>query len=174
MKPHEEGAEMSLRFTIIYLSLISISTILVLYLSGPLWGLRLDYEKGQQIQLIQIGIPTFLSYLSAAVTYATAGRDFPEPIGERGRILKTITVGGIIVFAIGFALATVVFYKSAEGSLPLGQLSFEQYTSLMTILIGLLGATTSAVAIYIFASAEKAGAIKPSGQHEDALQNTQP
>ena len=93
---------MSIRFTIIYVSLISIATILVLFLSGPIWGLRLDYEKGQQIQLIQIGIPTFLSYLSAAVTYATAGRDFPEPTGERGRILKVIAVGGLAIFGIGF------------------------------------------------------------------------
>jgi membrane protease YdiL (CAAX protease family) len=151
---------MSIRFTIIYVSLISIATILVLFLSGPIWGLRLDYEKGQQIQLIQIGIPTFLSYLSAAVTYATAGRDFPEPTGERGRILKVIAVGGLAIFGIGFALATAIFYKSAEGSLPVGQLSFEQYSSVITLIIGLFGATTSAVATFIFANPER-GRRKP-------------
>jgi hypothetical protein len=149
---------MSIRFTIIYASLISVAIILVLFLSGPIWGLRLDYEKGQQIQLIQIGIPTFLSYLSAAVTYATAGRDFPEPTGERGRILKIITVGGLAIFGVGFALATLIFYKSAQGSLPSGRLSFEQYSSVITLIVGLLGATTSAVATYIFASAERTDA----------------
>jgi hypothetical protein len=146
---------MSIRFTIIYASLISLAVILILFLSGPIWGLRLDYEKGQQIQLIQIAIPTFLSYLSAAVTYATTGRDFPEPVGERGHILRIVTIGGLAIFTIGFGLATAIYYESSAGRLPSGRLSFEQYSGVITLMIGLLGATTSAVATFTFASAER-------------------
>lgn len=58
---------MSIRITIIYASLIVVLASFVAFISGPLWGLRLDYEKGQQFQLIQIIIPTFVSYLSTAV-----------------------------------------------------------------------------------------------------------
>ncbi len=162
MRNPRRGMNMSIRFTILYASLALVGMILVLYVSGPLWGLHLDYEKGQQIQLIQIATPTFLSYLSAAVTYATAGRDFPEPVGERGRILKTITIAGFAIFTIGFGLSTTIFFMSAAGRLSFGQLSFEQYTNLITLMIGLLGGTTSAVATYVFASVERRGAQRPS------------
>jgi hypothetical protein len=159
---------MSIRFTIIYASLISVAVILIVYLSGPIWGLRLDYEKGQQIQLIQIGLPTFLSYLSAAVTYATAGRDFPEPTGERGRILRIVTIGGLVIFGIAFALATAIFYKSAEGRLTSSNLSFEQYSAVITLILGLLGATTSAVATFIFANYDKTEPAPHSSMQRDS------
>src|SRR4051812_10800697 len=101
---------MSLRFLIIYASLTIALVTIVAFVSGPVWGLPLDYAKGQQIQLIQIALPTFLSYLSMAVAYATVGNVFPEPGGERGRILRVVCLGGLIVFIAGFAVATTIFY----------------------------------------------------------------
>ncbi|MGB9367484.1 MAG: hypothetical protein WCE79_15865 [Xanthobacteraceae bacterium] len=129
---------------------------IVAFLSGPLWGLRLDYEKGQQIQLLQILLPTFLSYLGAAVTYATVGSEFSEPIGERGRILRIITLAGVSFFLIGTILSTSVYYLSANGTLTYGRLEFNQYAAILTMLIGILSVTTSIISTYIFA-ARKSG-----------------
>ncbi len=143
---------MSIRFFIIYASLGIVLTMIVAILSGPFWGLRLDYEKGQQLQLIQIAIPTFLSYLTSAVAYASVGNVFSEPKGERGRILRIISIGGILIFIAGFLLSTALYYVSANGELHFGQLSFEQYTNLITLLLGVLGVTTSAVTTFIFAA----------------------
>jgi hypothetical protein len=131
--------------------------VIVAFISGPLWGLKLDYEKGQQMQLIQIALPTFLSYLSSAVAYASVGNIFPEPDGERGRILRLICLGGLSIFFVGFTLSTVMFYMSADGTLKQGRLEYGQYTNLITMLLGILGVTTSAVTTFIFAARKPRG-----------------
>ena len=133
--------------------------LIALFIAAPLWDLRLDTEKGEQIQLIQIGIPIFVSYLSNAVTYATVGKDFPEPQGERGRILRTVTFGCFAIFIVGFAISTLMFYKTGHGTLP-NALDYRQYTNVITILLGLLAGTTSAVSTFIFAT--KPDTAKPT------------
>ncbi len=142
---------MSIRFTIIYASLIIVGCLLVLFLIGPAIGLPFDAEKGQQIQVMQIAIPTFVSYLSAAVTYATVRTAFPEPAGEQGKILRTIVVGSLTVFIVGFSVATFIFAEAGNGRIPNG-LSYQQYTVIITLLLGILGATTSSVSAFIFAA----------------------
>jgi hypothetical protein len=144
---------MSIRFAIIYTSLLLVLALIVLFLSAPLWGLRLDTEKGQQIQLIQIGIPIFLSYLANAVTYATTRATLPEPTGESGKILRAITVGGFGIFIVGFLVSTLMFYETANGSLP-NALGFPQYTNVITILLGVLAVTTSAVSAFVFSKCQ--------------------
>jgi hypothetical protein len=121
-----------------------------MFVSGPLWGLRLDYEKGEQLQLIQIILPVFVSYLSAAVTYAIAGKTFPEPDGERGKILRVITVGSFVIFLITLGLATAIYYYSADGTLQHGRLEFDKYRSVITSALSLLAATTSAITTFLF------------------------
>lgn len=142
---------MSIRFFVIYSSLVVLLIVISVFITGKLWGLPLDYDKGEHIQIIQIAIPPFLTYLSSAVAYATAGNVFPEPRGERGHILRAITVGGTSIFAVGFIMATVVFYTSGRGISTNG-LSYEQYSNVVTILLAILGATTSAVTAFIFAA----------------------
>jgi hypothetical protein len=142
---------LSIRFTIIYASLIIVGGLLVLFLMSPVIGLPLDTEKGQHIQVMQIAIPTFISYLSAAVTYATVRTAFPEPSGERGKILRTIVTGSLTVFIVGFSIATIIFAEAGNGRIPNG-LNFQQYTVIITLLLGILGATTSSVSTFIFAS----------------------
>jgi len=158
MDARRQGVSMSIRFLIIYTSLFVVMALIVLFVAAPLWDLRLDTEKGEQIQLIQIGIPIFISYLSSAVTYATVGKEFPEPQGERGRILRTVTFGSFAIFIVGFSVSTVMFYKTGHGTLP-NALDYRQYTNVITILLGLLAGTTSAVSTYIFAT--KADATQP-------------
>lgn len=147
---------MSIRFSIIYFSLFLILVAVVAFATGPVWGLRLDYEKGEQIQLIQIIIPTFLAYLSAAITYATARKTFREPRGERGHILRVITLGSMLIFVVGIIAATVVFHMSGSGKLANGAISFSQYSSIVSVLLGVLAATTTAISTYIFSSDEDA------------------
>lgn len=144
------GASMSVRITLIYASLIVVLVSFVAFISGPLWGLRLDYEKGQQIQLIQIIIPTFISYLSTAIVYAGLGKAVPEPQGQRGQILRTINLGVLVIFAAGVIVATAMYYVSANGTLQYGRLNFERYSMIITMLLGLLAATTSAISAFLF------------------------
>jgi hypothetical protein len=138
-----------------------VGCLLVLFLISPVIGLPIDTEKGQQIQLIQIAIPTFISYLSAAVTYATVRAEFPEPTGERGKILRTIVVGSLAIFIIGFAVATIIFAEAGKGKIPNG-LNYQQYTIVITFLLGILGATTSAVSAFVFATKVSDNDEKPS------------
>ena len=149
---------MSIRFTLIYASLFIVGLLIIVFLIGPFLDLPFDTEKGEHIQVMQIAIPTFISYLSAAVTYATVRTEFPEPVGERGKILRTITVGSLAIFMFGFAVATTIFYFSGRGIRP-NSMSYQQYTIVITFLLGILGATTSAISVYVFASmqGEKAG-----------------
>lgn len=141
---------MSIRFTIIYVSLGVVFATFVAVLTGPMWGLRLDYEKGQRLQLIQVIIPIFLTYLSTAIAYATIGKPFAEPRGERGRVLRVITAGAFMIFILVMIVATTVYYKSANGTLQYGRLDFDGYSSIMALLMGFLGITTSAVSMSIF------------------------
>jgi hypothetical protein len=143
---------MSIRFFIIYASLGTVLAMITAILSGPIWGLNLDYEKGEQIQLIQIAVPSFLSYLTSAVAYAAVGNGFPEPSGERGKILRAIATGGFLIFVVGFLVSTTIYYLSANDTLKHGKLHFDQYTNIVTLLLGVLGVTTSAVATFIFAA----------------------
>jgi hypothetical protein len=124
---------------------------MLVYLSGPLWNLPLDYQKGQQLQLLQIAAPTFLSYLASAATYAISGQTFPEPEGERGAILRRIAAGGIALFLAGFVLATAVFFISGSGRMAVEVIDFKTYSNLITLLVGLLSVTTTAVASFVFA-----------------------
>ena len=141
---------MSIRFTIIYVSLGIVLITLVALMTGPAWGLRLDYEKGQRLQLIQVIIPVFLTYLSTAVTYVTCGNPFPEPRGERGKILRIITLGAFSVFIAVMIVATTMYYQSANGTLRYGQLDFDAYSTVLALMMGFLGVTTSAISIFIF------------------------
>ena len=143
---------MSIRFTIIYVSLGIVLITLVALMTGPVWGLRLDYEKGQRLQLIQVIIPVFLTYLSTAVTYVTSGKAFPEPRGERGKILRIITLGAFSVFIAVMIAATTMYYKSANGTLRYGQLDFDSYSTVLTLMMGFLGVTTSAISVFIFSA----------------------
>jgi hypothetical protein len=88
---------MSIRIGLIYSSLAIVFLTFVAFLSGPLWGLRLDYEKGQQFLLIQIIVPTFVSFLSSAGVHATSEKSFPEPRGQKGRILRAIYTSNFFV-----------------------------------------------------------------------------
>lgn len=142
---------MSIRFSIIYLSLAVVFITILLFVSGPLWDLRLDYEKGQQMQLIQMTTPLFVSYLSAAVAYAISGKETPEPTGERGKILRVMVIGAFLIFIVGAAVGTTMYYISANGTLKSGRLEFDRYSALMTLLLSILGATTSAISMYVFA-----------------------
>lgn len=143
---------MSVRFFLIYASLLSVFLTICLFLLSPLFGLGLDHEKGEHLQVIQIIIPTFLGYLTAAVTYATSKASFREPRGEKGRILQIVTVGSVLVFFFGVLLATVVFGLSSQEGSTLPGVSFSQYSSIVSILLGILSATTSAVSAFIFSS----------------------
>jgi hypothetical protein len=64
---------MSIRLFIVYFSLIMLGAVILAFWLGPEWGLRLDYEKGQHLQIIEIVAPVFVAYLSSAVTYALYG-----------------------------------------------------------------------------------------------------
>jgi hypothetical protein len=143
---------MSIRFTIVYVSLGVVFVTLVALVAGPMWGLRIDYEKGQRLQLIQVIIPIFLTYLSTAIAYATLGRPFPEPQGERGRLLRLITAGAFIIFVVVMIVATVVYYESANGTLLYGRLDFDGYSTLIALMMGFLGITTSAISMFIFSA----------------------
>jgi hypothetical protein len=157
---------MSIRFLLIYISLFMVIALIALFIAAPLWGLPLDTEKGEQIQLIQISIPIFVSYLSSAVTYATVGINFPEPTGERGKILRTVTCGSFTIFSVGLIISTMMFYETGHGILP-NALDFRQYTNVITILLGLLAATTSVVSTCVFAT-KPVGSKSTSGS-SDAL-----
>lgn len=146
---------MSLRFIVVHSSLAIVLAVLTVFASGPLWGLVLDYPRGQQIQLIQLVLPTFLSYLSSAVTYATVGAEFSEPEGERGKLLRTVCIGGLIIFVVAFFVSTLVYYLSANGTLQAGRLDFARYTNIITLLLSVLAVTTSAVTAVIFAAKKK-------------------
>src|SRR5450759_1767006 len=140
---------MSVRIALTYASLVIVLCTFVAFISGPLWGLRLDYEKGQQLQLIQIIIPTFLSFLLSAVIHATSGGAFPEPRGQKGKILSAITIGSLAIFSIGTVVATVVYYFSANGAIEYGRLDFDKYSFTITLLLGVLAATMSGISAYI-------------------------
>lgn len=145
---------MSIRFFLIYASFATVVVILTTFLTGPFWGLPLDYEKGQHLQLIQIVLPPFIAYLTAAVAFAKAGVSFAEPKGERGQMLRALCLGGLVVFAMCFALATYVFYATGRGLLASG-LSYGQYSAIITLILAVLGATTSAVSAIVFSVGQK-------------------
>jgi uncharacterized membrane protein len=135
---------------------------MIAFITGPLWGLQLDYPKNQHVQLIQIAIPTFLSYLTAAVAYATTGRQFAEPGGERGKILRVVSFAGLLIFMMGFIAATSMYYFSANGMLTFGQMQFEQYSNIVTLLIGILSVTTTAVSAFIYSTQPESSKDAPS------------
>lgn len=141
---------MSVRFIIIYGSMLCMLVSVSIFISGPFWGLGLDYQKGEHVHLLQIIAPVFISYLSAAVVYATSSKKIREPRGEKGRILRVISIFSISLFLVGLFLSTVLFYYSSLGRLQGVALSFSQYTNIITLLLSLLAGTTTTVVTFIF------------------------
>jgi hypothetical protein len=141
---------MQLRDLIVYTSLVAVFVAVIGFLTGPLWGLRLDYEKGQQIQLIQMTIPTFLSYVALAVVYATKGKSLPEPRGQRQRILYVVTIGALIIFIAGMIASTALYYFYANGTFRASHFNFEKYTLMISLLLSVLAVTITTISTHLF------------------------
>lgn len=146
------------RTWIIVSSLIATGLVFVFFLVAPPLGYPLEWDQTQRV--IEILLPVFLGYLASATHFLFhAGGGGDLTLGSRKAHLGIMIKGPIIVFA--FACAAILwafgYSNRAEGIQGEG-MSVDQLAWAFTAALGVLSASTSVSASYLFALSDKASA----------------
>ncbi|MBR0799072.1 hypothetical protein JQ615_27160 [Bradyrhizobium jicamae] len=149
----------SARAAIILYSLgISGFLIVFLILAQPL-GMRFDYGKQENLQLIDIVLPTFFGYLGAASHFlfnANRGREIDD---QNVTMLRIMIHGPFIIFILAVAS---LFYAHNVSLRPLlatepriDPMEFTDLSRYLSVCLALLAATVGIISSYLFGSPPK-------------------
>lgn len=128
------------------------ATILVLF-SIPLWC-RFDWDDS--IRVSQIVVPVFLGYLGSASRYVF-GRNANSnaSISQAGEYVGLIVRGPVIVFVILVCALLIIFCLSNAPSISTRRgMDVDQLSFGISMVMGLLAATTSVAVSYLFGTIE--------------------
>ncbi|MBY3074814.1 hypothetical protein HFO71_31380 [Rhizobium laguerreae] len=120
------------------------------FIVGP--ALRYPLAFDQSIQLLQIVFPLFLGYLSTAIVFMFEGTDAPPAIATP-ELLGLLTKGPFVAASIMSLALFVAFWianSTDSGSALSDSMSFETFSSIFSLVIGIYTATTSALVAYLF------------------------
>jgi hypothetical protein len=118
-------------------------------------ALHYPLEFDQSIKLIEIGFPVLLGYLGSAayfvVTTPTRGaRRKPVLLSPEFTLLVR---GPTIIFVLATAAVIVGFGLSNSPQAPPGQgMSFETLSAMLSLVLGILTATTTVISTHLFGS----------------------
>lgn len=147
MKSPSQAARMAV---ILYSLSISGFLIVFLILAQPL-GLRFDYGAQQNMQLIDVVLPTFFGYLGAASHFlfnANCGREIDE---QNAGMLRIIIHGPFIVF---IAAVAALFYAHQVSLTPhdprIEPMEFTTLSWYLAVCLALLAATVGIISSYLF------------------------
>jgi len=157
------------RLWIIKASLVSYGCAFVFFVLAPAVGYPLYYADA--INVLKIIIPIFASYLGAAVLFLGTGEavDLDErPSAMLGLLVKW----PVIIFSLGMAALLVSFPLSNGGKFTGSGMTPNTLSLLVSILTGLLAATTGAISSFLFKvekrTVQRAGLGQGGGGHVGA------
>ena len=148
------------RMAVILYSLgISGLLIVVLILAQPL-GLRFDYGAQQNLQLIDIVLPTFFGYLGAASHFLFNANRGREIDAQNAAMLKVLIHGPFVVFiaaVISLFIAHQTSLVPRDVILPrVEPMEFTSFSRYLAVCLALLTATVGIISSYLFGAPPRA------------------
>ncbi len=147
------------RIWIVYASLGILAAAFAFFIVAPaVLGFPLDGNAGEVTRVLQIVVPVFLAYLSAATAFLFSPPQQDVALAaERQKLLRVLTRGPVFVAGGGIVLVTGVFWFSnrSGGDVATG-MSLDSYCWFLTALVGLLAATTGITVGSIFPGSRNA------------------
>jgi hypothetical protein len=135
------------RLWIIRASLVSYGCAFVFFVLAPAIGYPLYYADA--INVLKIIIPIFASYLGAAVLFLGTGENV-EVEEQPNAMLGLLVRWPVIIFSLGMVALLVGFPLSNGGKFSGSGMTPNTLSLLVSILTGLLAATTGAISSFLF------------------------
>lgn len=125
--------------------------LLLFFLIAPSLGYPLKYDKA--FQLLGTVVPVFTGYLGAAAHFIFRRKGHPEVQLGNERLLKLLTFGPLIVFALATVAILFSFGFSNRMAAPMGiGMTVEVLGIGLTMILGVLTISTSVLVSYLFAA----------------------
>lgn len=145
-----------MRGLVVWSSILIVGLTVFFFILAPAFGYRLEYADVWP--LAKPILPVFLGFLGIAVQFI--GQDSP---GGRGRarrappLLLPLVAGPIGIYLLGFIALVVAYGVTNRADAPLGEgMSKEDLSTWITVLLGILAATTNAAVAILFRTETKA------------------
>ncbi len=123
----------------------------VFFLLAPALGYPLTYA--QALRPMEIVLPVFLGYVGAATVSLFLGRNGSRPgqSPESRSHFSMLVRGPVVVFSLISCAALIAFgFSNRVGAPPGSGMSLDFLTRMISLSLGLLAVTTSAIVTYIF------------------------
>ncbi|MFW6023328.1 MAG: hypothetical protein ACOC9O_01160 [Myxococcota bacterium] len=144
------------RMWLVKASLGITAATLVFFISAPAMEYPLEYR--QSFRVMQIVLPVFLGYLGSASQFLFR-RSRSEGVVRSHAMLGLLVKGPILIFALALVAALVAFGYTNRRAAPIGQgMSVDELALAMSLIVGLLAATTGVLMARLFPAAEEADA----------------
>jgi hypothetical protein len=143
------------RFWVVRASLIALAVCFGFYIVAPtVLRFPLDTNSGETTRILQIIVPVFVAYLSAAAAFLFVQRQPPSQLAQvnnNTKLLRLLTRGPVYLTSAGWILATAAFwYSNRQGGPPGMGMSLDQYCWFVSSLLGVLASTTGLIVAKIF------------------------
>lgn len=134
--------------TTLALGLVSITVIMLVFMTGRFWGLPLDYDRQEHLRLIELTFPPFFAILAMAVYSATSSKTRSNR--KLSALYATLILVPPVLFLGMFLFLTYVFTYSNSAA-GVGEIfSLDEYRTWVMILLSFIACTTSALCLDLF------------------------
>jgi hypothetical protein len=149
-------AAQSARIAIIVYSLSITGVLFVFFVLSQAFGIRFDYEQGEQLRLVDIVVPVFFGYLGAASHFVFNANRGREVSSDNTLMLRILVHGPFILFIV-FTVALMTAFQLSRLPLPPDaplqpSMSINDLSRWISISLALLSCTVSILASYLFGS----------------------
>jgi hypothetical protein len=158
------------RVWLIYASLLLVGAEVTFLALAPVVGFPLEYS--QAIKLIEITFPVLLGYLGSAAYFVVGAADqTPNPHAQTAPEFGLMVRGPVLVFAFATIVTLVAFAISNRANAAPGEgMSFDSLSGILTLILGILTATTSVISAHIFGrSPGSSGGLSPNSPSNDPV-----
>lgn len=140
---------------IVQSSLVVITLYGIFLIIAPATHYPLEFD--QALQILQVLFPLFIGYLSSAVVFIFQGKDITKDL-KVPDLLGYLVKGPFIVVSILIAAALLAFGISnwpTEGNVSGEGMSFDNLSTLTSLILGIHTGTTSSLVLYLFKQEER-------------------
>ena len=145
------------RFWVVKASLLALAVSFAFYIVAPtILHFPLDTNAGETTRMLQIIVPVFVAYLSAAAAFLFVQQTAPnlapqQSLNGRAQLLRLLTRGPVFVTSGGWVLVTAAFwYSNRQANEPGQGMSLDQYCWFVSSLLGIMASTTGLIVAKIF------------------------
>ena len=139
------------RMWLVFAALAITGFALVFFLVAPVAGYPMLYSDA--FRELQILLPVFIGYLSAATHFVISG-SFKQPSIQAPPLFPILVRGPLVIFVVAFLSLLWAFGYANRPSAPAGQVGMgvDELSLGVSLILSLLSATTALLIGHLFAS----------------------